>query len=591
MANLIPNIVPSGTPSSEERIFKKLKNDSGTVDWTVMHSLGLSQRGKKKPYGEIDFVIVIPGLGVVCLEIKGGQEISCKAGRWYTTDRHGQIHEMKKSPFIQVREGMNALRNSILDDFGPSFKKCNFYTLVVFPSSDCPPITPEFRQDEVIDSSVLGKSISSLIVKNIKSQCKRFDWTLGQSLRDASEQKKLINFLRPDFELKISRPARIRRDKEDLIALTREQFKFIEGCSENKRCLVKGAAGTGKTTLAIEALKLIESDDKRGAFLCFNNVFGGWVQKELETLKIDCAYAGGIYEAMVALIKESSFYSEYCEKRNDLSSKELFEKLIPKFAMEAILETGDQLDYIIVDEGQDILKPHILEVIDIWLRGGLKKGNWFIFGDFNNQAIYSADLSGSDLIACLEEYVSSYAAFKLNQNCRNTKRIAESTSHFSGFLHLPYTVSQIEGEPVHRTFYKNQKEANQKLSFQIEKLIEEGCLPAQITVLSPKKFSASSASNIQIDGHKIVDVSNASNLAYDENAILFSTIHSFKGLESPIVLLTDIESIQGHYNSSLLYIGMSRASVYLSLLMKESARAELKENLSKAIQGGNNGQH
>jgi len=247
------------------------------------------------------------------------------------------------------------------------------------------------------------------------------------------------------------------------------------------------------------------------------------------------------------------------------------------------METGEELDYLILDEGQDLIRPELLDVFDIWLRGGLQKGNWIILGDFHNQAIYSDDLRGHALIEILENHTSYYSNFKLSLNCRNTKNIAGTTALFSGFDNLPYRINQIEGEPVNRTFWNSRDDLTKKLTDQIRKLLDEGIMPSEISILSPRKFKDSSASRLK--GFDIIDVSNSSDLIPEENKITFSTIHSFKGLESPVVIVTDIESVTGDYNSSLLYIAMSRASAYLSILMHENAREELKAVMSKAIEG------
>lgn len=585
MANLIPDSIPNDAPDSEKRIFNYLKSDPGAEEWTVFHSLGLSQRGIKKPYGEIDFVIIVPAQGVICLEVKGGG-VSCKNGQWSTIDRHQVTHKLKRSPFIQAREGMSALREAVKENAGRGFDQCFFCTAVVFPDVESPPVTPEFAKDEVIDVNELGKQISAVIESKIRSQRKRLGWIKNPSLTEPSDIKALTKYLKPDFELKTLRPTRIRRDKEDLIILTREQVQFLEGCMDNSRCLVKGAAGTGKTFMAVEALKIKNQEGLKTGLFCFNKVLGGWLQREALNLGIKNAHVGSIYEKMVELIKNSSFYSEFASERkkvDDGSTEIIFKKLIPHYAMEAIMETGEELDHLILDEGQDLIRPELLDVFDMWLRGGLQKGNWIILGDFHNQAIYSDDLKGNALIEILERQTSHYSNFKLSLNCRNTKNIAETTALFSGFDNLPYRVNQIEGEPVNRSFWNTKDDLAKKLVDQLKKLLDEGMLPSEIAILSPRKFKDSSAS--QIRDFDICDISNSSDLIPEENKITFSTIHSFKGLESPVVIVTDIESIAGDYNSSLLYVAMSRASAYLSMLMNESAREELKFVMSKAMKG------
>ena len=71
MARMLPPVPPADIPDSERRFFVKLAGEPGTEDWTAFHSLGLSS-GYTGHFGEIDFVIMIPGRGVVCVEVKGG---------------------------------------------------------------------------------------------------------------------------------------------------------------------------------------------------------------------------------------------------------------------------------------------------------------------------------------------------------------------------------------------------------------------------------------------------------------------------------------------------------------------------------------
>ncbi|MEI8012623.1 MAG: nuclease-related domain-containing protein, partial [Candidatus Omnitrophota bacterium] len=72
MARMYPSYFLDSCSNAERRLFSLFKSDPATADWVVLHSLGLSSRGKK-PYGEIDFVILIPNEGIYCLEVKGGR--------------------------------------------------------------------------------------------------------------------------------------------------------------------------------------------------------------------------------------------------------------------------------------------------------------------------------------------------------------------------------------------------------------------------------------------------------------------------------------------------------------------------------------
>ena len=105
MAKMIPARIDDGYVSADERpVFgwRLLKNDPATATWCVFHSLGIACR-PTGPYGEIDFVIIIPSESVICLEIKGGWGL-CRVGMWRTMDRRGNVAALKKSLFLQARD-------------------------------------------------------------------------------------------------------------------------------------------------------------------------------------------------------------------------------------------------------------------------------------------------------------------------------------------------------------------------------------------------------------------------------------------------------------------------------------------------------
>jgi hypothetical protein len=134
MASMFPPEFDDSTSSAAEKhVFELIKNDSRTANWLVLHSLGLARR-PSGPYGEIDFVVIIPGEGIVCLEVKGGR-IACEGGVWKTTNRLGSTSTLKKSPMMQAREAMFGLRDRIRAHFGERAQEsmCPIASGVVFP--------------------------------------------------------------------------------------------------------------------------------------------------------------------------------------------------------------------------------------------------------------------------------------------------------------------------------------------------------------------------------------------------------------------------------------------------------------------------
>jgi hypothetical protein len=222
------------------------------------------------PYGEIDFVVLIPSGGVVCLEIKGGR-VSCKNGIWETIDRFGVPTELKKSPFMQAREGMFALLHAVQGKLGATgeHSRCLFAYAVVFPDIDCPPLSPEFEPWEAIDRNALKNPISKLVLNVLagkRKQIRGFQQCSESGIRDIRQ------FLRPDFERIVARPTIVSECESSLIALTEDQYSVLDMISENPRCLIEGAAGTGKTVLALEYSRRQAAEGNKVLLLCFNRL-------------------------------------------------------------------------------------------------------------------------------------------------------------------------------------------------------------------------------------------------------------------------------------------------------------------------------
>ena len=70
MARMVPPYLSNKVKSvGEKQLFERIRKAPGTEKWVVLHSLFLT-RHVKRLYGEIDFLILAPELGVFVLEVK-----------------------------------------------------------------------------------------------------------------------------------------------------------------------------------------------------------------------------------------------------------------------------------------------------------------------------------------------------------------------------------------------------------------------------------------------------------------------------------------------------------------------------------------
>ncbi|MFN8313950.1 MAG: NERD domain-containing protein/DEAD/DEAH box helicase [Cyclobacteriaceae bacterium] len=577
MARMLPPYVDKTCKSSgEKKVFDILKNSPFTKEWIVLHSLNLAEHSRRL-YGEIDFLILIPNAGVFVMEVKGG-DVKCKDGVWEFTNRYGR-RERNKNPFTQASDAMFSLRKAIIDyfGFGHRFAKIQFGSFVSFPQIHFDIKSVEYKPWQIHDEYVINAG-SENFFKNLVNQFtekhKNETWfSITDSLPTKEVLEELSHFLRGDFERIRTIKDRLAEFDKEVKAYTTEQFIHLDSIERNARCLIQGSAGTGKTMMAIESAIRAAYEGKSVLLTCYNRLIGDWMKKQVDDWrdKITVGHLHGyLFEVSRGFNYETDqqktqdFYTVYLP--NLLG--DIFKKgIIPKF------------DKLIIDEGQDLIREEYINLFDVMIDGGLAKGNWEIYGDFERQAIY-AQLSKDDMLSLLNRS-SIPSQFLLRRNCRNTKQIGEETSLISGFEKPPFLLEHLEGIPVEYLFYKNDLDQNLLLEQHLNKLISNRISPGELVILSPRTFQHSSAS--ALTRLPIREIKSLNEFVTQRPFFGFATIQSFKGMESNYIIITDIKDISSEMAKSLLYVGMSRARYGLTLLIAEDLRGQYRDILKKKL--------
>ena len=214
-------------------------------------------------------------------------------------------------------------------------------------------------------------------------------------------------------------------------------------------------------------------------------------------------------------------------------------------------------DVLVVDEGQDVLKMEYLWTMDLLLKDGLKNGKWAIFYD-GEQNLYNKEFEAG--IEELQEYPST--KFVLHQNCRNTEQIGRFAEKTSGI-----TVGDCisgQGEEVTTIRYEGNDDYRSKLISLLEELKKEGVKLSDVTILAPKKYERLNLCEA-LDGVCKVNVMQNEDYCPTED-VSFSTIQGFKGLDSKVVILTELEGIKPENYNKFMYIAISRARTKLYIL-------------------------
>jgi hypothetical protein len=580
---MIPTEVDENTASAaERRVFELLKYDPDTAEWTVLHSLGLSRRGTK-PFGEIDFVVLLPSAGMFCLEVKGGG-VSCHEGVWRTVNRQGSIATLKRSPFAQARDGMFALRDAILQRAPVGFPyDLVFGYAVVMPDVSFTAESPEWEKWQVIDRDGLRRPISQAIRALANEQRKLLNRGANDGQPTRSTFSTLIQILRPDFDAIVTRGAQIEQTEERLIQLTQEQFDALDLVADNPRCFFDGAAGTGKTMLALEYARRSAHSGRATLLVCFNRLLGDWLETQAAQRNFNgLLVAGRYFKLLRDTIMRSSLGADFVAEEQVQPPAALYDRIYGDCGALAIEEIDSRYDTLVVDEAQDLLRAGVLDGLDAWLKGGLAGGSWAMFGDFQRQAIFG-QRSAEQMKSLVRGRCPHFATGHLYQNCRNTRSIGEETALLSGFDSLPYRVGQVAGLAVDYHYYDSAAQQCSILADVIRHMLADEIKSSDIVVLSRNRLENSGVRNC--DGgteFKLIEgnVTERSRI----RLIRFATVQAFKGMESPVVILCDVAEVTGGEPQSLLYVAMSRARSQLTVLVDQRAKPMIRECLRRRLE-------
>ena len=567
MARMIPSSIDRSVRSpGEHEVFARLRDDPNTHEWTVLHSLDLA-RHVRQVRGEVDFVILIPGFGVLCLEVKAHREIRVENGSWL----FGARREPDKSPFRQSSEAMHSVRRRVLERI-PSMKNIVFWSAVLFTHASFNQNSAEWHPWQAIDGHRFRNSGSfGLLARNVLEQARRFltqqrvRWfDPGLHEPTPAQCADIAQVLRPDFEALETPRDRTQRLEGEVRRFTTEQFIALDAMAANPRTVFTGPAGVGKTVLALEAARRGASAGRRVLLLCFNNLLGRHIKAQAEAIapSITCATLHAHLRTITGVTVPLGAGTEF------------WNTTLPELAINHLLalEGDDQLfDEVILDEAQDLMREPFLDFLDLSLRGGLAAGRWRFFGDFERQALYGLD--GPSLEAILEQRGVHAARYALRLNCRNTPRIA-SVAEVITHLEPRYTRTLREddgNEPVIR-IYTSATEQQKLLIAQLEQLYKEGFTADQIVVLSARRDEHAIAAGLTIAPwlNRLRPV-----LGRQTGQVGFCSIHAFKGLEMSAVIVTDIEHVNDDEAVALLYVGLTRALHRLVILVHEQAKPDI----------------
>lgn len=515
--------------------------------FVVYHSVDWVVAGRKGPdEGEADFVITHPELGLLALEVKGGRVVFDPSTKRWTQTGHSGTHVLGEDPFHQAKGGMHSLVRILEGQPGWERWRPSYGFGVAFPDGryerEAHPGAPTTI---AIDRDDLDRL--EVRVPEVMGTWQRPGRRFGAEGMDAVASAF-------GFRVEVRTPLKLRFDEEDrkIVELTNDQAWVLSFVLHRRRAAVTGPAGSGKTLLAISIVKQLAAGGRRTLLTCFNRRLGEHLAESV----------GG-----VAGVDVFTFH-ELCVRTGrdagvDLPAEDsgpgspYFEHRLPEALAEAANRLGPRYDAIVVDEGQDFRAwwwPALLS-----LHADPDDGPLYVFAD-DNQNLYGGELPVEE-----EDVVGPIGA-----NLRNTRQIGEFVSVFYRGEQQPIARGP-EGEAVEVLGYEDEEGLAHLLSVVLRNLVDEEHVPLEdIVVLTPSGAEKSSLRRRgSVDGFRLSET-------VEPGTVLATSVHAFKGLERPIVILAELGDKHLEDLKQYLYIGGSRARNHLVVLAAEPVARELR---------------
>lgn len=330
-------------------------------------------------------------------------------------------------------------------------------------------------------------------------------------------------------------------DAAAMVALSPQQVGVLDLLARVRRQAIYGAAGTGKTVLALHKARALAAQGMRVLLTCYNKELGHQLHR-----------AAADTPAIVAWhFHELCYELAGLDRRRTLAPASdararFFDHELAGHLLAAAQREGPRFDALVVDEAQDFIAPW-WQALQAWLVDPDRGIRYVFFDDAQCLRPDAAPVPGAD------------EALVLTTNWRNTaaihRHLCETTPHMRQAHCIAPEGSPVAIEPL-------RPNAGRALRRVLQRVCGEGGVaPSDVVVLTARA------------PHKSIWRDFADALlpfkltAGDEPGhIRLRGIRAFKGMEAKVIVLTELDGEPTETRQLLHYIGGSRATGLLVLL-------------------------
>ncbi|MEV7396704.1 NERD domain-containing protein/DEAD/DEAH box helicase [Aeromicrobium sp. NPDC092404] len=515
---------PKFASGAEQRVWTALRDQLGDNDLLIANQRFTDHA---RDY-ELDIAVVFDGLGVVVLEIKGGQ-VWVENGTWLQQLPDGV---KRRDPVEQAMKAKHILKTWVEESMAWAGKRPILWAHgIVLPGVRLDPQfdMPDCHRWMVVDRGDMPDLVSRMrnMITLQEREARPCDGSDIAAIYEALQGRFLPQRISaPPSDVVADRVA----DHDEVIErLSLEQSRILDFIAHVDQVEVRGGAGSGKTWLAVEQARRLARQGQRVALMSYSRGLSVWMKRRLSTFgpKDQPAYVGTFHGLGTAwgATEGSDNDSDFWENRLPAEMLELVRQK----------EWGELFDAIVIDEAQDFADswwPVVLEALKY------EDGGLYVFTDEGQRIFQRFGDSPAGLVPLI-----------LDRNLRNTKQISQT---FSSMAPNRLRVSQHDGEEV-RFVDCDHSDALDRADDMVDQLIDEGWQPSDIAVLATGQRHPEQKAR-QEDGWEAYWDS-----FWDKDQVFYGHVSGFKGLERPAVILAVNEKPDQERAKERLYVGLSRA--------------------------------
>lgn len=255
MGVLVPEDFALGSlPNDAERRVVEAFRDGLDDRWLILPTVEL--REPNRDY-ELDIVLVHQTFGILDIEVKG-HHVEVRQGKWLSRGR-----DIVPPPLAQAKNNAYALRErlrrevpgleNVMVDYGVAVPNTPGTSGDLPPGADWVQVLTAAHLEDPTDA------VETLAMAR---------WTLTNLTADHVEA--IVALLRPDADFAWDPTARMRSSRARLDELCSTQIQALERLDVNRKVVALGAAGTGKTRLAMAWARRGFGRQERVLLTCYN---------------------------------------------------------------------------------------------------------------------------------------------------------------------------------------------------------------------------------------------------------------------------------------------------------------------------------